>query len=282
MDFTVLGFMGESNSGKDFCGQWVVDNKGFARVAFADTIKRFIQIVFDFDRENLWGDPKYRNQEIIPCTGGNATASSLMHRHWDQALENMTLNVHNWVNELALTTTEKAEYVKVVGRWFDECRSRTKDGQISARIALQLLGTEFGRGYRDSIWFDYLFEKIIPRINAGEYYVKEVGIVSQRYVTVAGVIITDHRFRNEITRTQERNGYVIKLVRLSTKDKDNEAEEAGIKGHASEAEQRSIPDSAYDLILELGEGAEHVYPRLEQMFQEKEWRHKRTPTTVPE
>ena len=271
MPFTVLGFMGESGSGKDFCGRWVVDNKGFTRVAFADEIKRFCRVVFDFDYEHLWGDPEFRNTEMVPANKGCAAASNLFSVYWDRAMGNLDINVHTWVGGLALTTTEKAEYVNVVRRWFDECRSRTNEGMISARLALQLLGTEFGRHFKESIWVDFLFEQIIPRINAGEYYAKEVGFLPGRYSTTAGVIITDHRFHNELRETQRRDGYIIKLVRLSHEGKGNEAEEAGIAGHASEAEQRTIPEDAYDLVLRMKDGAEHVYARLEEMFDQEQW-----------
>jgi len=279
MEFTVLGFMGESGSGKDFCASWVANNKNFARISFADPIKRFCRTVFNFHCENLWGDPKYRNLDIVPANRGMAASSELLSIYWDRALENLTLGVHAWVHNLALTSTEQTEYVKVVGRWFDECRDRTNDGLISARLALQLLGTEYGRNFKPTLWTDYLYGQVVPNIRAGKIYTKEAGFVDGWYGGSAGVVVTDHRFLNEVHETQSRGGYVIDIIRLSRVGKKNKAEEAGIAGHASEAEQRSIPEDAFDLVLRMEDGAENVYPRLEKMFQEEEWIRKPTPIT---
>lgn len=284
--FVVLGLMGESGSGKDFSAAWIIQNQGYVRVGFADVLKRFCQKVFEFSDESLWGDPKFRNEKVCPCNPDNDTLSSdsfFLGPRWDKALKNFTENVDEFIDSLPLIVEEKADYRGFLKRWFWECENRSERKLISPRLALQLLGTEYGRGFKQTLWSDHVFEKIIPMVEMGYPYGAKSGLgrhCSQMLENVRsrdrGVIITDVRFRTELEAIQGRGGYVIKIVRLAHKDKENEAEKAGIAGHASEAEQRDIPDEAYDVVLEMGEGADNVYPRLEKMFEEKEWELRNT------
>ena len=279
-DFVVLGIMGESGSGKDFSAAWVIRNENLVRVGFADVLKRFLAAVFEFSDESLWGEPKLRNLKVFPCLGLEITGSSdFADRYWRHAEANFLENVDDFVNDMPLSTNKKAEYKKYLGVWFDECRDRADRGLISPRLVLQLLGTEYGRGFKKTMWSDYLFERIVPRIEQGHPYgassgIRIVGL--ENIIKTDGIVIPDARFITEIKAIQNRGGYVIKIVRLAHKDKENEAEKAGITGHASEAEQRGIPNEAYDLVLEMGEGSDHVYPRLKKMFEEKEWEIRRS------
>jgi hypothetical protein len=259
--FTTVGFMAESGHGKDFCGEWVIKNQNYIGVAFADAIKRLCMLTFDeFSTETLWGDTKYRNAE---------------HQiDWGRARHHFVSNVDHWLASLThLLTSERAEYKKFVWNWFSEIEERAKTKPMTARLALQLLGTEYGRAYRDNIWVRHVLEEIIPAIKAGSGYRRESGLY-ERYSDVLpanGVVITDVRFINELAEMQHYGAYVIKVIRNSLKGKENTAEEAGIKGHASEAEMRSIPDAAFNLVLEMDDGAENVYPRLEQAFRDREF-----------
>ena len=274
MEFFVLGFMGESGSGKDFCSQWVIDNKDFCKVSFADPIKRFCKQVFGFSDEQLWGEPESRAVEIIPGNPDATPSTSFPNdQYWDYARRDLEHFVHDWVNTLSLTVEEKADYIPVVDSWFEECRKRAfenKEGIISARVALQLLGTEYGRHFKDTIWLDTLYEKTADWIKQGFDYNRVDGVVDYR-AEYKGIIVNDHRFINELKGSQAMGGYVIKLIRLANEGKANEAEEAGIKGHASEAEQRTISEGDYDLVLRMEDGPEHVYARLKKMFDGREW-----------
>jgi len=277
--FVVLGLMGESGSGKDFSAAWIIQNQGYVRVGFADILKRFVKVVFEFSDEALWGDPKFRNENTLPCLDVGevlGVTSDISNRYWSKAYFNLVTYRDKFVDELPLSIEEKAKYKYNLGRWFNECDERSDEGLISARLVLQLLGTEYGRGFKETLWYDYVFEKVVPEIEKCNGYSARKGVIqiaTSENVSVVnpGIVITDVRFRTELDAIQERGGYVIKIIRLAHKNKENEAEKAGIAGHASEAEQREIPNEAYDVVLEMGEGAENVYPRLERMFEEKEW-----------
>ena len=92
--FVVLGLMGESESGKDFSAAWVINNQGYVRVGFADILKRFVKVVFEFSDEALWGDPKFRNEEVVPCNpNDDPIPSDLVGLRWDRAQANLKANI---------------------------------------------------------------------------------------------------------------------------------------------------------------------------------------------
>lgn len=264
LEFATISFMAESGHGKNFCGDWVQKHFGYASAAFADHIKRLCRAVFkEFTSEILWGDADLRNQEVTV--------------DWDTAQNRLTWSVDDWVNWLGnLSIEEKANYKTVVESWLKDLRYRLNDGKVSPRIALQLLGTEYGRNFKKDIWSSYLLTQVVPEIKDGSNYIPEVGLIElmdggARVGPPSGVVITDCRFENELAEVQKHGGYVIKVVRKALKGKDNAAENAGIKNHVSEAEMRGIPDEAFDLILEMDDGPENVYPRLQQMMEFREF-----------
>lgn len=252
MEFLVLTFVGESGSGKDLCGQWVVDNKEFCRVAFADPLKRFCRLVFQFSDQQLWGPSQFRNEDVA--------------MDWEEARVRLGMGIPSWVDTLALTNIEKANYAAIVDDWFTECRRR--GDKISPRVALQLLGTEYGRSFKKSLWMDTLFKRVVPWIREGLGYSKKEGPTNE-FRHHRGVVITDCRFKNEMQASKDNGAKVIKLIRLSREEQP--AEEFGISGHASEAEQRSIPEDYYDVVLRMKEGLDNVHHRLLSMFDKKEW-----------
>lgn len=54
----IIGFLGEKRSGKDTCGNYIIENYGFERYAFADPIKKACQHLFGFTDEQCWGELK--------------------------------------------------------------------------------------------------------------------------------------------------------------------------------------------------------------------------------
>jgi hypothetical protein len=49
----IIGFTGVKGSGKDTCGQFLVETYEFTRVAFADRLKEAVAILFDISVENV-------------------------------------------------------------------------------------------------------------------------------------------------------------------------------------------------------------------------------------
>jgi len=100
-----------------------------------------------------------------------------------------------------------------------------KDGiPLTYRTLLQDLGTEVGRGYKESIWLDILDFK-------SEKAEKK---------NVSLFIIVDTRFRNEFDHVK-KNGYIT--IRIK---RDSQLQMT----HASELEQELINDSEFDYVID--------------------------------
>jgi len=104
---------------------------------------------------------------------------------------------------------------------------------VTPRYILQVLGTDaFRKLIYDNTWIDYWARAYDKTFDPTEV-----------------TIITDVRFENEVKAIQEKGGVIWKLVR----DKGPGAQ-GGVAGHASEAEQNSIPDSEFNAIITAKSG----------------------------
>ncbi len=165
------------------------------------------------------------------------------------------------VGSLGFVEVSQADPMKrAVAEWFgwDEDRlwgpsaNRSEpdpkyDG-LTARKALQFLGTEIGRELYRNVWVDYAIrtaKSILADNVPRAVYERSVGVLDgpSWTPTSRGVVISDVRFRNELDAIQAAGGKVIRIVRPM----------AGLDGsaamHASEVEQQGIPDEAFDAVL---------------------------------
>ena len=93
---------------------------------------------------------------------------------------------------------------------------------LTIRQLLLDLGTEVGRGYKETVWldnFDHRFEQ------------------NKRHRII---IVTDVRFRNEFEHLKNKGFYQIRLYRN---------EDAPTIAHRSELDQKSILDSEFDYVI---------------------------------
>lgn len=98
------------------------------------------------------------------------------------------------------------------------------DEPLTYRTLLQNLGTEVGRGYKESIWLDAMDFKIEKAKKRG------VGLF----------VVTDVRFRNEFDHLKNAGFKMIRVIR---------GEQLTL-GHASETEQEQIKDSEFSYIID--------------------------------
>jgi hypothetical protein len=96
-----------------------------------------------------------------------------------------------------------------------------KDMPLTVRQLLLDLGTEIGRGYKNTIWldnFDHRFAQIHSSI----------------------VVVTDVRFRNEFDHLKQKGFFQVRLYR----DTDQPA-----VNHISESNQITIADAEFDYVI---------------------------------
>lgn len=143
---------------------------------------------------------------------------------------------------------------RAVAEWFDWGQERLwgpsanrnavdgRYGGLTARKALQFLGTEIGRELYGNVWVD-LGLRNAGKVLAGAGYGPKEGVIVNESIAWEGVAITDVRFANELEAIRAAGGFLVRVTRPGS----------GLGGaaglHASEREQAAIPDSAFDAVL---------------------------------
>lgn len=139
-------------------------------------------------------------------------------------------------------------------------------GFLTPRVACQIIGTEVARNLYPDTWVG-MFKRAASAVLAGTHtYTRTEGL---RPLTSymrwfkkkpQGVICSDTRFKNEVKGLHDIDGKVIRLLRVG---KDGSV---GIKGHASEEEQKTILDSELDAVLQVPEGIGAYHDAIEQLM----------------
>lgn len=218
----IIVLCGVRGSGKNTIADILVRDHGFFDEAFANPLKAMVKHAFPaFTDDDLYGPSKNREREYerYPLTSCPWCGGGILYDKYDSDGTRMKDRDghrrcmsdpdHDWLPEF-----------------------------VSPRLALQTLGTEWGRRLYTNVWIDAAFERIQK-----ERAVRDVvytGAPAPSLPRPTSWVITDGRFFNEVRRSRELGAMVVKLTRGLTDSKDT---------HASEAEFRSIPDKEFDLVF---------------------------------
>ena len=252
----VVGISGQAGAGKDEVAQRFVQEHGFVQVALADPLKRLGYNAFDFSEEQLWGPSKHRNAVDSRYTGGV---------QWDVALINLGTYGPVWAADVGGWNLESDEawvaYQKLED-WFEWLRRCHKD--LSPRIMLQTLGTEWGRDVVDvDVWVKYMLAIAKKLLNGSEpaAYDRTVGLTqSEKGTTIGGVVVSDIRFKNELEIIPEQGGFLMRIVRPET---DEQAQGIGIVSHRSESDQLEFSDELFNAIIRNDGSLQDLYSAID-------------------
>jgi hypothetical protein len=174
----IVGIAGLAGSGKDTAADFLVKDHGFAKIAFADPMKRFCREIFDFTEEQLWGASEHRN-----------SPDPRYPREVERAVQ------------VAPGARGIGGFVKVTEF-------------LTPRYALQTLGTEYGRNCFPSIWVDYAL-RVAKRLDGkrARYSAMRGDFEVLGADPLCGVVISDCRFMNEIDAIRRAGGKTIRIVR---------------------------------------------------------------------
>ena len=254
----IIGITGQAGSGEDEIAGRFVQKHDYQQLSLADPMKRFGLNVFGFDVIQLWGPSSARNHfdpgfnecairsSQVNFEPGCSVASVRRHCDpgWGDAAMRLAGYGEEFVNGLVEEPAAREEALRMLYWWFGSLGHHYN--QLSPRIMLQSLGTEWGRAIcGDDVWINRLVDSA-ELLLAGEVYEREVGFTGERSTPPTGVVVSDVRFNNELTCIHDVKGKVVKVTRAAA---DKKASKLGIVGHASEAEQSSFSPDMFDAVL---------------------------------
>lgn len=264
----IIGISGVAGSGKDTTADVLVRQHGFVKVAMADPLKRICKDVYDFSNDQLWGPSSMRN------------APDWRYARTPEALAFLSGLQAKLIGGGTEDFTEA--FIEEAVIHFGEDVSKH---YLTAREALQSLGTEWGRHRYENTWIEkglrtakallgdrghtlaYDARRGLHEAEPHEsihHMVTRGGFVEQKWggtQKARGVAIPDVRFKNEMLGIRAAGGVVIRVRRAKA------GLSAGFAAHASEAEQLDVPDSFFDYVAINDGPLEELPPNVLSMLE---------------
>jgi hypothetical protein len=201
---TIVGISGFSGSGKDTMADRLVSRHSFAKTSLATPLKEMAKIAFGFSDEQLYGPSEMREK------------TDKRHR-----FSGVCPHCHHPCIDYRSGPSSENDCRAGCVFWCNSCGEQYPE-YITPRLALQTLGTEWGRTLCKDLW-------VTSTLN----YIRNHSHASNNWV------IPDVRFRNEVQGIQDAGGVVVRVKRGVSRFK-----------HASEEEMNSIQDREFDLVLD--------------------------------
>lgn len=261
------GNKGNAGAGKDAVADILIKDFKYTRVAFADPMKRFVQEVYQFSDEQLWGPSEKRN---APDPRYRRTPMRVESKHiedaptfWDRinGVEKPP-RLHEVVSQEIKDITDQEVFDTIDGAY------------LTPRHALDQLEEKWGRSCWPDTWAHYamtMAQKVLENPDRN-WYDPKLGLVD-RYVNtqdgwqtregwyrIQGVCFSDLRFKNEFLTIRRNSGIVVRVKRPVR------SVVLG-SGHQSENDLNDVPDHRFDYVIEntgsLDDLANHVKTMVE-------------------
>jgi hypothetical protein len=221
----IITLAGAAGIGKDTAADYLVREHGVVKVANADPMKRIARDVYDFSVEQLWG----------PSSMRNAPDKRYPRRRYDK---------HVW------SVQKGADGAYLCANCGLSTQTDSLEGEcvlyLTPRLALQLLGSQWGRHcYRDT-WVDITIRTAKAVLEDGMAYDGPRGLYEPAPGTpeALGVVVPDGRFTNEFAAVRAVGGEVWR-IRGTAPPPSAE----GWREHDSETEQAALPDEFFDAVI---------------------------------
>ncbi len=215
----IIMLCGSAGSGKDTAANMIVEiMPKTGLISQAEPLKMIGEDFFGFSHDQLWGPSELRNAPD-PSFDNADRWRFLMDRSNDSV-------VHEWLQYCGIPNQYNAFDSWLVGLYK---QTFLDEKQLTPRVMLQTLGTEFGRKIDHNIWARIAMDKSKERLLAGE---------------ASLMLITDGRFKNEVLNTKLNNGMAVLIMTPEVKSGN-----VGVQGHSSETELKTIPYYWYDEVI---------------------------------
>lgn len=223
-----------AGAGKDAAADRLVASHKFVRIGLADPLKRICQDVFQFSDEQLWGPSSVREAVDKRYPRGSREYRESSEREEQRVREALATN----------DTDSAATHRRLAD-------SYAKHGWLSPRVALQTLGTEWGRQCYSNIWMEYALRVAKELEVGGCYYDQKSGL--RRMSVVAGVmepktdaVFSDVRFFNEYKCIKQQGGKILRVKRMF----DGVFSDLTDSTHASESQLSQLADDQFDYVID--------------------------------
>jgi hypothetical protein len=202
----LISLLGNAGCGKDTVAEIVLKATQGTSLAFADPLKELAAILFQFSKEQLYGPSEKRNE--VDTRKNDPEYQKAI-------LERFAQHGYIWMDTVLPPGVNRIEAFGALIRWL---KSVNDAPELSARLVLQTLGTEWGRTVYAPVWVEYGFKRARMALEGG----------------IPMVVVKDCRFINEAKACRDAGGEVWYIDRPS-----RAALTAGVQNHASEREQTS-------------------------------------------
>jgi len=203
----IIGIWGWAQAGKDTVADHLCSDWEFSKIFFSWKMKEVCKDIWDFSDEQLYGDLKEVPDERYPLSG-------------------LCPNCH-------MPCPVRPDGNGNV-YWCIPC-NRGYPKHLTPRLALQSLGSEYGRTLYRYIWINHTFRYIDERPD------------------VLNWVISDVRIADEFNAIKNRGGIIIKLRRGGKRF-----------NHESENEIASMPEEQFDLVLEDKASPKENFRRIDE------------------
>lgn len=177
----VIGILGKSGSGKDTLADYILKKISFAKIAFADPMKRFLHSEFGLGEELLWGSSENRNKVVGDPRDHN--------------------DFHSYLHSLGIDSRKLL--ISLGTDWGRDMIDENIWINLSLSHVDRLLSKESNIYYRTHGVIDISLAKFL-------------GIDERKYTAnPKGVVFSDCRFPNEVESILKNDGVVIKIKRDS-------------------------------------------------------------------
>jgi hypothetical protein len=276
----IIGVMGAAGSGKDTVGGFL-RGEGWATLAFADPLKAFVRDLWNLPDEVLWGPSELRELAVYGCPCG-WTGVNLYGDERDGVCCGDTAErapILTWVCRTcraSIVGLEQTAYGLRLGAWQGgdgwttlptdddptclECEAplAVRSVPLSARLALQRLGTEYGRALDPDVWVRLgirrakaLLASGTPLLGTGPSPGAGIKLPAdaEGYPRrPEGVALTDARFPNEAAAIRAAGGVIWRVYRppapVALSERAGASAEPGWRSHASETAADDVhPDA---------------------------------------
>ena len=154
----IIGVSGRKYNGKDSIADYLVKNHGYIKLSFADQLKKALELLFNFDHDQLYGSKKelvdeywgYSPRYLMQYLGTQVFRDTIDKDFWVKSLENNIIkNYHDKKIVISdLRFTNEYNMIKKLGGYV----IRVKRDSISN------LDQHESESMIDSLYYDFLIE----------------------------------------------------------------------------------------------------------------------------